>query len=74
MQKTCAQYWSKNKGLDREGLKALWKETLKGDTPTGSKGAGVGFIDIARRARGGVEFDFLRLDDENTFFTVKAYI
>ena len=64
----------KIKGLDREGLKALWKETLKGDTPTGSKGAGVGFIDIARQARGGVEFDFLRLDDENTFFTVKAYI
>ena len=50
------------------------KETLKGDTPTGSKGAGVGFIDIARQARGGVEFDFFRLDDEDTFFTVKAYI
>lgn len=64
----------KIKSLDKEGLKALWKETLKGDTPEGSKGAGVGFIGIARQARGGIEFDFLKLDAENMFFSLKAYI
>lgn len=62
------------KSLDKEGLKALWKETLKGDTPEGSKGAGVGFIDIARRAQGGIEYDFAPLDDETSFFTIKAFI
>ena len=36
------------KTLDKDGLKALYKETLKGDVPEGSKGAGVGFIEIAR--------------------------
>lgn len=64
----------KIKSLDRDGLKALWKETLKGETPEGSKGAGVGFIDIARQAKGGIEFDFVRLDAESMFFTIKAYI
>lgn len=62
------------KSLDKEGLKALWKETLKSEAPEGSKGAGVGFISIARQARGGLEFDFTMLDDEKYFFCVKAYI
>ena len=62
------------KSLDKKGLKALWKETLKGETPEGSKGAGVGFIDIARRAKGGIEFDFTEVDKVNYFFTLKAYI
>lgn len=64
----------KIKSLDKDGLKALWKETLKGDTPEGSKGAGVGFIDIARRAEGGMEFDFAELDGETSFFTIKAFM
>jgi len=32
------------------------------------------FIDIARRAKGGMEFDFTEVDSENSFFTLKAYI
>lgn len=59
--------------LDREGLKALYKKTLKGETPEGSKGAGVGFIDIARRARD-FEFDFVRVDDDHSYFCLKAYV
>lgn len=62
------------KGLDRDGLKALWKETLRGETPAGSKGAGVGFIDIARNARRGIDFDFRTVDDEYVFFTLKALL
>lgn len=62
------------KGLDRDGLKALWKETLRGETPKGSKGAGVGFIDIARNARHGIDFDFRKVDDAYVFFTLKALL
>ena len=62
------------KSLDKEGLKALYKETLRGDPPDGSKGAGVGFIDIARRANNGFEFDFATLDDERSYFCIKAYV
>ena len=61
-------------GLDQDGLKALYKETLRGETPEGSKGAGVGFIDIARRATQGIEFDFTKLDDGRSYFCLKAYV
>lgn len=60
--------------LDKDGLKALYKETLKGETPEGSKGAGVGFIEIARRATNGFEYDFKDVEDGNTFFALKAFI
>jgi hypothetical protein len=60
--------------LDKDGLKSLYKETLRGVVPEGSKGAGVGFIDIARRAEHGFEFDFTELDDERSYFCLKAYI
>lgn len=60
--------------LDKDGLKALYKETLKGDVPEGSKGAGVGFIEIARRAKRGFEYDFHTVEDDRCFFTLKAFI
>ncbi|SCA54765.1 conserved hypothetical protein [Candidatus Terasakiella magnetica] len=60
--------------LDAPGLKKLYKETLRGDTPDGSKGAGVGFIDIARRAQKGFEFDFMPVDNDRSYFSIKAYV
>lgn len=60
--------------MDKDELKQLWKDTLRGETPEGSKGAGVGFIDIARRARQGFDFDFSDVDADHSFFTLKAYI
>ncbi|MBF0626847.1 MAG: hypothetical protein HQL91_01360 [Magnetococcales bacterium] len=60
--------------LDRTGLKAMHKEILRGETPTGSKGAGVGFVDIARLASRGFEFHFLALDDELSYFILKAHL
>ena len=38
--------------LDADGLKSLYKDILKDEVPEGSKGAGVGFVDIAFVARG----------------------
>lgn len=60
--------------MDKAELKQLWKNTLRGETPEGSKGAGVGFIDIARQSRQGFEFDFSEVDADSSFFTLKAYI
>lgn len=62
------------KSLDQEGLKALFRKTLKGETPPGSLGAGVGFIDIARRATHGFEFDFANMDESHSYFSIKAYV
>lgn len=60
--------------LDSDGLKKLYKETLRGETPDGSKGAGVGFIDIARRAKKGFDFDFMPVHGDRSFFSIKAYV
>ena len=60
--------------LDRKQLKALYKETLRGGAPEGSKGAGVGFIEIALRATHGFDFDFIELDSDHSFFTLTTYI
>ena len=62
------------KSLDTGGLKKLYKETLRGQTPEGSKGAGVGFIDIARRASKGFEFDFMNIENDRSYFVIKAYV
>lgn len=61
------------KNLDKDGLKDLYKKTLKGETPKGSKGAGVGFIDIARRAED-FDYDFMKIDDEFSYFCLMAYV
>ncbi|MBF0454327.1 MAG: hypothetical protein HQL72_05845 [Magnetococcales bacterium] len=65
---------TKIQNLDKEELKALYKQILKGDVPVGSKGAGVGFVDIARRATHGFDFDFIEIDAEYSYFALKAYI
>ena len=60
--------------LDKDGLKALYKETLRGEVPEGSKGAGVGFVDIARRAKNGFQFDFANIDEGHSYFCLTAYV
>jgi hypothetical protein len=60
--------------LDKDALKALYKETLRGEVPVGSKGAGVGFIHMARRADNGFEFDFAKVDEDYSHFCLKTYM
>lgn len=60
--------------LDAVGLKKLYKETLRDEVPEGSKGAGVGFIDIARRAKKGFIYDFRDMADDRSYFCIKAFV
>ena len=62
------------RSADRAGLKALYKEKLKAPQDEASKGAGVGFIEIARRASKPIEFDFMEVDQEYAFFMLRAQI
>ncbi|SLM28303.1 conserved hypothetical protein [Desulfamplus magnetovallimortis] len=64
----------KIKTLDRKELKSLYKTILKGETPEGSKGAGVGFIEVALRAKNGFDYDFVEIDTDTYFFSLKAYV
>ncbi len=62
------------KSLDKDGLKAYYKEKLREEPEAQSKGATIGLIEIARRASEPIEFDFEEIDKENSFFCLKAYI
>jgi hypothetical protein len=48
------------RGLDRKELGALMRQQLRAGPPEGSKGAGVGFIAIAREAQGLWEYDIVK--------------
>ena len=61
-------------GMDKEQLKKLYKDKLKEGPDEYSKGAGIGFVEIARRASKPIEFDFIDVDDQRCFFAFKANI
>jgi hypothetical protein len=56
------------RGLDRKELTKLMREQLKESPPEGSKGAGVGFVSIAREANGDWDYEMVPTEDPNMFF------
>jgi len=60
--------------MDKDALKAFYKEKLKEPPEEQSKGASIGLIEIARRASEPIEFDFMDTDPGHAFFCLKAYI
>jgi uncharacterized protein DUF6272 len=65
---------SRIRDMSKDELKALYKEKLRADPEQGSKGAGLGFIEVARRATKPIEFDFADIDGDHAFFAIKATI
>jgi hypothetical protein len=65
---------SQIRAMNKEELRSLYKERLRGEPEEGSKGAGLGFMEIARRSSKPIEFDFTEVDDEHAFFTLKASV
>jgi len=60
--------------MDKAQLRTAYKEQLKAEPDAHSKGAGIGFIEIARRASKPIEFDFMAIDRAHAFFALKACI
>jgi hypothetical protein len=60
--------------MSREELKAAYKTQLRSGPDPHSKGAGIGFIEIARRASKPIEFDLMPIDGDCAFFALKARI
>lgn len=60
--------------LDKTELKKLYKETLKQEIAPDSLGAGIGLIDMARKASYPLEYSITKLDDQYSFFTLKAVV
>lgn len=61
--------------LDKDGLKALYKEIIQSDSGlTDRGGAGLGFVDMARKSGKKLEFNFYPLDESFSFFTLKTTV
>lgn len=60
--------------LDKLGLKKLFKEQMKKELPPDATSAGLGLIDMARRSSKPLEYSLVKLDENISFFTLKAYV
>lgn len=60
--------------LDKEGLKALYKEIIKNGDLSDKGGAGLGFVDMARKSGQKLEYDFEPLENNVFFFSLKTTI
>lgn len=60
--------------LDKEGLKELYKTQMKEGRLSDKGGAGLGFIDIARKTGKKLAYHFLPVSDDTSFFLLTSTI
>ena len=60
--------------LDRMELKAYYKEILNNGEMSAKGGGGLGMIDIARKSGQKLEYSFMSLDEEMSFFTLNVKV
>ncbi len=60
--------------LDKEGLKGLYKQRIKEGRLSNKGGAGLGFIDIAKKTGSKLYYNFLSINDEYSFFVFSTQI
>ncbi|MFN9863200.1 MAG: SiaB family protein kinase, partial [Bacteroidota bacterium] len=59
---------------DKEGLKEMYKEIIKNTQISEKGGAGLGFVDMARKSGEKLEFSFYNMDADYDFFCLKVNI
>ncbi|AWK85223.1 SiaB family protein kinase [Azospirillum thermophilum] len=62
------------RGLDKAGLKAAYKEQSRKPRDPGGTGAGLGLIDMARKASQPLEYSVRPIDDRYYFFSLEVRI
>jgi hypothetical protein len=61
--------------LDKDGLKNLYKDIIKSSTGLTEKGgAGLGFVDMARKSGQALEYSFENMGNGLSFFSLKVTI
>jgi len=65
---------TKIKSMSKEELKQYYKEQRKKGPDEDSKGGGLGFIEMAKKASRPIEFDFRKINDLHSFFSVRIVI
>jgi hypothetical protein len=62
------------KDLNKDELKALYRERRRMEPAPGSKGAGLGLIEMARKAVKPLEYSFETIDDVFSFFSIRVIV
>ena len=60
--------------LDKDGLKKLYKDIIKTTEISDKGGAGLGFVDMARKSGKKLDYDFSEINDTHSFFSLQASI
>jgi len=60
--------------LDKDGLKQLYKQQIREGRLSEKGGAGLGFIDIARKTGQKLDFHFLEVDSSHSFFVLTSRV
>jgi hypothetical protein len=60
--------------MDKKELRKYYKMQLRNLPDEESKGGGLGFIEVARKAGEPIEFDFQKIDDMFSFFSLQIII
>lgn len=60
--------------LDQAALKAAYKERLRAPVEDGATGAGLGLMQLARKASRPLEYNFTEIDDRHSYFSLTVYI
>jgi hypothetical protein len=60
--------------LGKDELKKLYREQMKKDIEPGSLGAGIGLIDIARKATLPIEYSFEAVDNCRSFYQLRVVV
>ncbi len=60
--------------LDKDGLKELFKKQMREGSLSEKGGAGLGLIDIARKTGEKLEYNFVDIDENNSFFLLRTKI
>jgi len=60
--------------LDKDGLKQLYKEARLGSTISDVGGAGLGFIDIARKSGNPLVYNFSKINEQLSYYTLMVRV
>ena len=60
--------------LNRDELKELYKDKMRNNEISEKGGAGLGFVDMARKSGKSLGFDFEKMDDTHSFFALRTTI
>lgn len=60
--------------LDKEGLKNLYKEIIRNGELSDRGGAGLGFVDMARKSGQKLQYDFQPVTERTSFFSLQTRI